>query len=190
MPTKTDNKSLSLKVSIRRRIIDAAGLGDLRVLDLCSGTGAIWKAMRAFTKVIEYTPCDREPRMPGTIKGDLTPRFLQAFDLTRFNVVDVDAYGEPWEAWHHLAGRITTPTAVFLTHGMVGMGAGGSKTSTFIKQLMGIPKGWNVPDKKELGRFGADYCLSVTAQMVRFRHAVKCQMGKVAYYGILAEARA
>src|SRR5437762_960995 len=104
--TKTDNRSLELKLKIRRWTLGLAKLEGLRILDLCAGEGRIWKAMRQHAEVLAYTPCDRAPRAPGTIRGDATdPRFLAAFDYSKFNVIDVDTYGEPWDTWGFQIGR-------------------------------------------------------------------------------------
>src|SRR6266699_742328 len=125
---RTDNKSLFDKCAIRRLVIEEAQLESLRVLDLYAGEGKLWTELRRkprgedqppALRVERYTPIDHVARQPGQIRFKITPRLIAALDgenhgLARFNVVDVDCFGEPWTIWQALLFRITTPTAVFL----------------------------------------------------------------------------
>jgi hypothetical protein len=152
---KTDNHAITEKVELRKLVIREAGLEPCRVLDLFAGEGNVWTEMRRqAVKVSAYTPVDRDSRQPGQIKAKINPRFVAAMaqnnGLARFNVIDVDTYGEPWEIWHELLNRITTTTAVFLTRGKVTYGAGRMPISKQAKKNMGIPDSWNVPGKHEL----------------------------------------
>lgn len=116
----------------------AIELEPLRVLDLFAGEGHIWTELRrqprydqdiAFEdqprplQVEKYTPVDRVQRQPGQLRFKITPRLIAALDekdgLKRYNVIDVDTYGEPWEIWQVLLFHIKQPTAIFLTRGKV-----------------------------------------------------------------------
>ncbi len=101
---KTDNRSLALKVELRRRALARAGLASARVLDLFAGEGHVWREMRKHVNITSYAPCDREPRLPGCVKGE-AERLVLAFDLSRFDVIDIDTYGEPWACWLSAARR-------------------------------------------------------------------------------------
>src|SRR5437899_8556722 len=128
-----------MKFHIRRITLEQARLGQLRVLDLCAGEGTVWRSMKRIAPIADYVPVDIAPRLPGTLQGDvMDSRFLSAFDLSQFNVVDIDTYGEPWKPWRDIFERLTKKTVVFLTHGAVSS-PGGANISDFAREAMGIP---------------------------------------------------
>jgi hypothetical protein len=184
---KTDNASLALKLELRRWVITRAGLTTLRILDLCAGEGHIWRNMRQEYEVASYTPCDRKPRMAGVIKGEAAI-LAGTFDLARFNVIDVDTYGEPWECWLKISSRIRQTTAVFLTHGVVA-GRGGSTTSAVALRACGIPDGWSVPRKPELARFAASYCLARGCESLKINHSGRVDLPNVTYWGLVVSPK-
>ena len=182
---KTDNRSLDYKLQLRRHTLDQARLGELRVLDLCAGEGAIWRGLRGRLKLADYVPVDLAPRLPGTQVGDVTDdRFLAAFDLSRFNVVDIDTYGEPWKPWRYIYERLTRKTAVFLTHGAVSS-PGGSNISKFVLERLGIPLDWKIPLKRELSLFAARYLLLAPSSTARITAGWKVCLQNVTYYGLI-----
>jgi len=184
--TKTDNRRLDLKVQLRRHTLDQAQLGAIRVLELCAGEGAVWRTMRRHVKVADYVPVDIAPRLPGTLKGDvMDERFLSAFDLSRFTVIDIDTYGEPWKPWRHVFERLTRKTVVFLTHGTVSSPAG-ARISEFACEILGIPKSWEIPRKQELALFAARYMLLAGEGAVcSIRKGWKVSLENVSYYGLI-----
>src|ERR1019366_2086972 len=103
---KTDNRSLADKQELRRRVIQEAQLEPLRVLDLFAGEGQVWNSLRKQLNVQSYTPVDKDARQEGQIRIKITPRVIQALDLTRYNCIDVDTYGEPWTIWSEILPRI------------------------------------------------------------------------------------
>ena len=182
--TKTDNASLPKKLELRRYVLGKACFPELRVLDLCAGAGHIWRALREEYPVASYTPCDQKPRLPGCIKGEAA-RLIDAFDLSRFNVIDIDTYGEPWECWLKAASRIRTPTVVFMTFGTASA-RGGFNTSAAARAALGIPATWPVlPQKLELALFAADYCLAKGAELCAVIAAAKTKLPNVTYYGLV-----
>jgi hypothetical protein len=185
---KTDNRALDWKVTLRRKVLDEADLGELRVLDLCAGEGQIWREMRRHVKVGIYLPVDREIRQPGMIRGDvLDTRFLAGLETERYNVIDVDTYGEPWVPWDHVTTHLTAKTAVFLTHGIVS-GMGGANTSRFVMEKLGIPLDWSIPQKRELSVFAAKHMLTGTAAHIERGWSVDVPPN-VTYYGLICTKR-
>lgn len=186
--TLTDNKSLASKIAIRLETLKRAGLQQqpLRVLDLCAGAGRIWSEMRRHVNVEAYTPVDREPRLAGTIGGDVMDRrVVISLRPETYNVIDVDTYGEPWVPWSYCAERLTQRTAVFLTHGCAGTAPG---LSSYAWRAMGIPPEWKPPKKLLLVYLSELYCLNVSRGSVRLALALRSRpSARVSYWGLIAE---
>lgn len=185
---KTDTKDLNLKVKARLWALSRLGRpGPYRVLDLCAGEGLVWAEMRRHVAVSAYTPCDREPRLPGTIKGE-AERLAQAFDLSRFDAIDIDVYGDPWATWQALLPRLAQPTAVFLTHGLVGgKGAtGGVGLSNAARDALGIPRDWRLPPGlKALAAFAGEYILRDSVRRARLLAVGRLRLPRVIYYSLV-----
>lgn len=116
--TKTDNSKLAKKVRLR---INHLPGGDLIVLDCYTGRGTIWKEVKKRTgRSIKTLPIDTRKDIGFHLPGD-NVTFLVALDLTKFNVVDLDAYGIPYEQLRILFER--------KYHGVVFV--------TFIQSIMG-----------------------------------------------------
>jgi len=101
--TKTDNSYLRDKIQLR---INNLPSGDISVLDCYSGKGLIWAAVRELTgRKIRTLPIDRRADKDDFhLPGD-NLEYLQTLDLTKFNVVDLDAYGIPFEQIDMLVRR-------------------------------------------------------------------------------------
>ena len=94
MPTKTDNSCLGDKLTIR---INHLPDGDLRVLDCFGGEGTIWERIEKVTgRNIDCLPIDLKDNGRFRLPGD-NLRFLKSLDLSKFNVIDLDAYGVPYK---------------------------------------------------------------------------------------------
>src|SRR5688572_25502525 len=93
---KTNNSYLADKVALRVAHMPKAG--EVRVLDCYAGQGVIWRAVERLTgREIKVLGIDvNKPdelsgfRMPGDNRA-----YLEIIDLSRFDVVDLDAYGIP-----------------------------------------------------------------------------------------------
>jgi hypothetical protein len=179
---KTDNHSLRQKIDLRREVCALLGR-PLKVLDLFAGEGRVWWGMKEFCEIESYTPVDQKPRMSGVIKMTVSARTVRGFDLSQYNVVDVDCYGEPWEVWRELAKMITGETAVFLTNGHVSRQS--TMISKFLRAASGIPIEWNIPKDTSLARrLGRDFLLS-SLQPFRVTKALYIEHTRVTYYGLL-----
>jgi len=119
--TKVNNSFLKDKIALRMNHLPA---GDLRVLDCFSGSGLIWQAIikACPERSIKVLPIDERDydgafRLPGDNR-----RYLQELDLSRFNVIDLDAYGVPVDQVNTVIDR----------------GFAGVVFVTFIQSLYGI----------------------------------------------------
>jgi hypothetical protein len=203
---KTDNHSLKDKCALRRLVIEEAKLEPLRVLDLFAGEGNIWNELRRQSKdpeappplnVVAYTPVDAAAKQAGQIKFKITPRLIASLngdpdvgtytgtDLSRYNVIDVDTYGDPFELWHELLFRIKQPTIVFLTRGRVTYGAGRMPISKHAKAVLGIPDSWNIPGKIELLNYGDRCQLLEPCPTAKICIGYELVFPRVTYYALL-----
>jgi hypothetical protein len=188
---KLDNASMVDKLAIRRHTLAAAGLKTLRVLDLCAGEGRIWTAMkRDGYQLDHYTPVDREPRLAGTIRAEITEDLVAAIEVHRYNVVDVDTYGEPFEIASWVAPRIRQRTALFLTCGTVrNKTPGGASLSGYLRRAIGIPPSWKIPKSNVLREFAYGHGLYACCRSVKILQADRIRLSDVTYYGLAVEPR-
>lgn len=205
---KTDNHDLTAKLDLRRQVIAQAGIEPLHVLDLFAGLGNIWNSLRAEPRTVHspkpldvesYTPVDAVAKQPGQIRAKITPRLIAALNgdpdevsykgdgLTRFNVVDIDTYGDPWELWSAILHRIKTKTCVFATRGVVTYGSGKMPITNHAKKVMGIPKTWNVPGRIEILNISDRYCLLEQCPTARISAGWEIKLPRVHYYGLIVE---
>jgi hypothetical protein len=115
--TKTDNSYLAAKV--RLRLDNLPAKREITVLDAYCGSGQIWQTVqeRANNHKITVTGIDSK-RATGRMHlvGD-NLKFLAGMDLSRFDVVDLDAYGCPYKQLSAVlrGGRLKPGTIVFVT---------------------------------------------------------------------------
>lgn len=92
---KTNNSYLGNKVDLRINYLPA---GDLSVLDCYGGAGKIWVAIgRETGRQIRYLPIDKLDYGVGLFLPGDNLVYLASLDLSRFNVIDLDAYGVPYQ---------------------------------------------------------------------------------------------
>lgn len=109
---KTDNDYLADKVALRAQHLPD---GDVRVLDCFAGKGIVWECVRRLTgRTISTLAIDKRDDLDSFhLHGDNSD-FLATMDLSRFNVIDLDAYGTPYEQIRLLIQREYAGT-VFVT---------------------------------------------------------------------------
>jgi hypothetical protein len=132
MQKKTDNHNLSAKLAVRTSILREMNC-DLDVADCFSGSETIWTSLAQDLPVERYLALDIKQKR-GRLKLD-SLRYLQSGNWTH-NVIDLDAYGSPWEhydeALKHFKGG-----AIFLTIGNTIM----KNQSKFSISEAGLPSG-------------------------------------------------
>ena len=185
---KVDNESLATKVALRRWLLGRLGITEAYVLDTCSGLGKIWDAMAEHVEVRQWTRCDKKPRRDGTLQIEAAEA-LRRLPLDAFNVVDIDTYGEPWEPYLVLLSRLSRPTAVFLTEGVLGVN---TRVSLPLTRAVGLPDTWNqlVPHSATLSAYLGSRVLARTHEHARILHARSVLLrngagaGRVTYYAL------
>jgi len=92
---KTDNSSLASKVKFRT---DRLPSDPIRVLDCYHGSGACWRNIKRLTGRTDITVdgLDIEDKGSFTLLGD-NQKTLPNITLSKYNVIDVDSYGVPYD---------------------------------------------------------------------------------------------
>jgi hypothetical protein len=89
------NSAPAAKAELRKRLIAAlGGPASCRVLETHSGPGTMHRL--AYANVADWLGIDSDPEAPEAIHHD-NREVMRAIDLSRFNLLDVDAFGSPWE---------------------------------------------------------------------------------------------
>jgi len=176
---KTDNRSLRHKVELRCWLLDAMHITDVRVLDTCAGAGVIWDAMRAHVSISRCIRSDIKPRRVGTLKLSAVD-MIRAMPLDEFNVIDIDPYGEPWEAYLEVLARLRQPTAVFVTRGTVSWGV----LTDAVLAHFGVPRHWPIAQSQRLAAYVDDLVLRDTWHYADIRHASVLDLEDVSYYAL------
>lgn len=94
---KTDNSYMKAKVALRLEALELLGEPRaVRVMDAYHGHGKLWDAVRekATGWEIRLFRSDKQLRGAGTLRID-NARLLEAIDLSKFDLIDLDAYGWP-----------------------------------------------------------------------------------------------
>lgn len=111
----TDNSFLVTKVKLR---LDNLPAGDCvcNVLDCYAGTGLIWRTIKERTKRrINVLGMDLKKLQGIYLHGD-NLKFLASMDISKFNIIDLDAYGVPYDQLKIIFSRkLQAETIIFVT---------------------------------------------------------------------------
>ena len=133
----TDNSDITAKIAVRRFALEV--IGSPRVLDLCAGEGVMFK--RVWKDSTNYLGIDkrfsRGEENGICWKGDHSRLLGKAMEMDRWNIIDIDAYSNPWLLARKVLKRIETKEfAMTLTCG-IKRGLGNGKTSGYIRRVSG-----------------------------------------------------
>lgn len=100
--TKTDNSFLDHKVILRKHFLQDEKQ-DLMVLEMYAGNGVIWSNLQQILQnKITIVKIDKKNESSRVhLIGD-NLKFIKSMDLSIFNVMDIDAYGIPFEQIDHI----------------------------------------------------------------------------------------
>lgn len=94
---QTDNSDLGDKIALRLSMLP--NKKTLKVVDAYAGRGTIWKnVQKRYPGKIKITKIDKEQKETDVFMflGDNT-KFLLSLPLHKYDVIDLDAYGVPYE---------------------------------------------------------------------------------------------
>lgn len=113
---KTDNDHVPSKIALRVEAVERLGEPrPIRVLDAFHGHGRLWDLTREALPEgwdVQLYRSDHQSRKPGTLKID-NARLLEALDLSKFDLIDLDAYGWPTAQLRTVARK--APNTLVLT---------------------------------------------------------------------------
>jgi len=100
---QTDNSYLADKAALRAGHLPESD--EISVLDCYGGSGKVWKAVgRLVEKNIRVLPIEIKDYGWFHLPGD-NMKYLGSMDLSKFNVIDMDAYGIPYEQLKEIFDR-------------------------------------------------------------------------------------
>lgn len=134
---KTDNSFARDKIDLR---VGHLPEGRLYVLDCYAGTGKIWRAVKAVSgREMTVLPID--------VRGDVDAfhlhgdnlSFLRSLNLKRYNVIDLDAYGVPFDQLEVLFEKrfVGTVFVTFIQSAMGRLPDGLLKSVGFTEEMIG-----------------------------------------------------
>lgn len=96
--TQTDNSKLNEKVALRLMTLNEITKEDIEVLEIFGGNGVCWRNVAKSTnKRIKTTRIDKKEGLSGEyIRGD-NLKILPSLNFEKYDIIDVDAYGIPFE---------------------------------------------------------------------------------------------
>lgn len=94
--TKTNNDTRLFEAKIRLRMESLPDRKEIRVLEAFGGEGLLWKAVKrkCSGKMIKTLSIDKNQYRRVQLQGD-NVKFLRSFDLSHFDIIDLDAWGSP-----------------------------------------------------------------------------------------------
>jgi hypothetical protein len=93
---QTDNSYLEDKIKLRLNLLPDKK--EIKVIDAYSGKGTIWKNIQnRVDKKINTLKIDKEKKQNDFMLLGDNEKFLASLDLDKFDVIDLDAYGVPYE---------------------------------------------------------------------------------------------
>lgn len=141
----TENSHLPTKIRVRKQALERIGKDEVHVLDAFAGEGIVWSAMRKHCPDIKITTLGIEKRKylnPAVIMGD-NRKVMRGLDLTQFDLIDLDAFGCPWEQLA-ICSEAAPGVPVIATHIIVTLGP----TPRQLLEAGGIPDAWT--DKRRV----------------------------------------
>lgn len=105
---RRDNDNLFKKLALRMVAVDALlarGEKEVRVLDCFAGEGALWRLLKGeYGGCIKPVGIDKAWKRGAQYLGD-NRRYLRRLAIGDYNLIDVDAYGVPYEQMKIIASQ-------------------------------------------------------------------------------------
>lgn len=139
----TENSHLFAKARLRAGFVLGLNKPSIYILDAFAGEGRVWAEVAKMLPEVKITYLGIDKKKytrPRVIMGD-NQKVLRGLDLSIFDLIDLDAFGFPWEQLKICAELAPeTPvasTAISVTLGPIPYG---------VLERAGIPKEWTGPE--------------------------------------------
>lgn len=111
---KTNNSNLKEKIILRLK--NLPNKEKIYVLDLFHGDGTIWESIKRITKknIIVHGIDIKIYEDSFALIGD-NLKTLESLNLNKYDIIDVDAYGEPVDLLKIIFSKLENPTQLFIT---------------------------------------------------------------------------
>jgi len=97
---KTDNHYLSEKVQLRKEVISL--VKNPNILECFAGKGVLYKQLKKEVDFkITSIEIEHNKNKSAHLTGD-SYKYLLSLDLTKYNIIDLDAYGIPFKYIEHI----------------------------------------------------------------------------------------
>lgn len=95
---QTDNDPLGFHYKVRLRVMSLKDRTEVKVLDCYAGEGKVWAAVqeKVDCKII-VTRIEMKKGMLGLYLCGDNRKFLKTLDLSQYDIIDLDAYGVPFQ---------------------------------------------------------------------------------------------
>jgi hypothetical protein len=95
---QTDNSCLEEKILLRLNSLDTIDKEEINVLECFGGDGVIWgEVKKRSSKKINVLRINVKPDKVGFYLHGNNLKFLATIDLSQFEIIDLDAYGSPFQ---------------------------------------------------------------------------------------------
>jgi len=92
---KTNNDKKMIEAKIQLRLMSLPDKDEVNILECFAGEGVLWNEVKKRTKKqLKILSIDKNNYKKISLKGD-NIRFLKSLDLTKYQIIDLDAWGCP-----------------------------------------------------------------------------------------------
>ena len=92
---KTNNDKKMIEAKIQLRLMSLPDKDEVNILECFAGEGVLWNEVKKRTKKqLKILSIDKNNYKKISLKGD-NIKFLKSLDLTKYQIIDLDAWGCP-----------------------------------------------------------------------------------------------
>lgn len=134
---KTDNSLLKNKISLRQEVLNKITKDKINILELYGRENIIWQRLQT-TKKLNIIIIEREYKKGLNFYGD-NKKYIPNMDLSTYEIIDADAYGNPFDLIDLIINNKTFKQAYFV---YTFIRAGFRSLTNNILEQCGIKKEW------------------------------------------------
>jgi len=105
---QTDNSEIKIKLELRRSLVN----DNFLILDCYHGTGELWNTIKKDYNIKIYG-IEKEKGKGNGLYGD-NVKILKTLDLSKYNIIDLDAYGIPFDQLYEIFNNPTLSDCIII----------------------------------------------------------------------------